>query len=227
VGLHISNGICHTSQFTRRETHYHLHNLKDEAFEVTLDHDHFLNRPKLACRVKHGDGTSAELEATEKLKDGVRLTVPLKAREPLRILVEETKVQRSQFELLAVRDDQLPYKMQWLVQNIIDTNGPLAMDPNIQECLEIQKRLDAKQQEIATVQQEIARLSARQERLRNNLGTGGQNEQTDRWRADLAQTENRITQIEDDKLPALQDEAAAIRTELRAALADLSADWQE
>lgn len=227
VGIHISEGICHTSQFTRRETYYHLHNLKDEAFEVTLDHDDFLSRPKITCRVKRGDGTTAELESSEKLKDGMRYSVPLAARENLRIVVEETKIERSRFELLAPRDDQLPYKMQWLVQNLIDTNGPLAKDPAIQECLEIQRRLDAKLQEIAAAQQEIARLSARQDRLRNNLGTGGQNEQTDHWRADLAQTEDRITQIEDDKLPDLQEEAAQVRAELREALADLSADWQE
>jgi hypothetical protein len=117
--------------------------------------------------------------------------------------------------------------MQWFVQNLIDTNGPLANDPALRHCLEIQQRLDAKLQEMNTAQQQISRLSARQDRLRNNLGTGGQNEHTDRWRADLAQTEVRITDIEDKTLPALNNQANTIRAELREALAGLSADWQE
>lgn len=227
VGIQISEGICQISQYQRRPVHYQLQNLKEESFEVVLDHDFILNHPELTCERRRGDGTTTLLGLTEKLKDGQRFSFPIDAKEHVTVLVEETKVERTRFELLSDRDDQLPGKMQWLIQNVIDTNGPLSDDPALQTCLEIQKRLDEKQREVRKAEQNIVHLEKRQDRLRKNLGVGGQNEQTDRWRADLAETETRITQIEENILPALHQESHGIRTELRSALATLNADWQE
>ncbi len=227
IGIQISEGICQISQFTRKEIGYQIQSLKEESFQVVIDHHFFLNRPQFTCRLKISDGTTSELEVAEKLTDGMRLSFSLAPREQLQIVVEETKVNHSRFELLADRDDQLPSKIRWIVENLIDTNGPLANDPTLKACLEIQKRLVAKTEEMFAAQQEINRLSSRQERLRNNIGTGGQNQETQRWRADLALAENRITAIEDNQLPALEQQAQALRAELRQALAGLAADWQE
>ncbi|MCA9071298.1 MAG: hypothetical protein KDA84_20360, partial [Planctomycetaceae bacterium] len=203
-----------------------LQNVKEEAFEVVLDHDFQLRQPQLTCELQRGDGTSTPLELSEKLKGGWRFTFSLGAKETVTVVVEETKVERTRFEMLSDHDGQFSVVMNWLMQNVIDTNGPLSNDPALQACVVIKKRLDEKQHEIRTAEQDIARLEKRQERLRKNLEVGGQNEQTDRWRADLAETENRITQIEETTIPGLNQEADAIRTELRNALATLNTDWQ-
>lgn len=227
VGIQISDGVCQMSQYHRRTMHYHLQNLKQDAFEVVLDHDFALRQPQVTCELHRGDGTTTELDLSEKLKDGQRLAFSLASKEHATVIVEETKVERTRYELLSDYDDDLVGKMRWLVQNVIDTNGPLADDPALQTCLQIQRRLDEKQREVRKAEENVVHLEKRQERLRKNLEVGGQNEQTDRWRADLAETETRITQIEEQTLPVLEQEADTILTELRSALGTLNAGWQE
>ena len=104
-------------------------------------------------------------------------------------------------------------------------NGPLADDPNIRHCLEIQERWDAKNGEIRQATEQMERLTQRQDRLRKNIDVAGNDEQSNRWRADLGRAEDQLVQLEEQTIPALQKEAEAIEAELWQAVRSLSAEW--
>jgi hypothetical protein len=90
----------------------------------------------------------------------------------------------------------------------------------------LERSENARKQQIADAVTETERLSARQERLRKNLGAGGHNEQSAQWRLDLGAAESRINELEERTIAALRDDERCIREDLRQALISLSADWQ-
>jgi hypothetical protein len=122
------------------------------------------------------------------------------------------------------RDEQL--HTAWLVDNIIERNGPLSDDPSLKAALEIEGRLNAKAAEITELAQRVERLAQRQDRLRKNIATGGQDEQTARWRVELGEAEQSILELEEQTLPRLRAEELAIRHELRQALLALMLEWK-
>ena len=115
----------------------------------------------------------------------------------------------------------------WLEYNLVKTNGPLAQHEGIQECLRVRQKLDAKRQEISDAASETERLEKRQERLRQNIAAGGQDELANRWRTGLDEAEQAIRKIEEEQIPILREEEESLRCQLRDALQSLSAEWSE
>ena len=225
VGLRLSKGFGYTSVYQQQTTHYQLKNTRDESFEMFLDHDLALTKPNVSCTVTGEDRHQATLDMKEELKAGARYVVTIPPRERLNIRISESRVHESRARLITAKAQEA--KIEWLFDNIVHTNGPLAQEPGVQRCLEIQQRLDDKREEIARAEAECERLAERQQRLRKNIGTGGHSEQTDRWRSDLGSAEDRITELEDETLPKLRAEADEIHSELRDALKSLSAEWRD
>ena len=118
-------------------------------------------------------------------------------------------------------------KVHWLQENLVVTNGPLANDPNIRNCLEIQQRLDRKGQEMSEKVLVTGRLIARQDRVRKKHRTGGHDDPDDgEMAADLGEAEARINELEEQTIPKLREQERAIRDELRNAMISLAADWK-
>jgi hypothetical protein len=226
VALRLSEGFCYTSTRQRRETHYHVKNSRDEKYELVLDHDHTLTEPDIEAAIRH-DGKDEPLDIATKLADGVRYSIPVGPKSELIVKVIEQRIAESQVELIGISKQHENLQVGWLEQNLVKTNGPLALNEGIQECLSIHRDLEAKRQEISDAVNETQRLAERQERLRQNIKAGGQDELTNRWRTDLDEAEQAIRKLEEEREPALRDEEKSLRSKLKDALKSLSAEWSE
>lgn len=207
------------------ETVYQLASLKDEPFTVMIDHWLRLHESEATAVVRRSGG-DAPLEADTKIALGVRMRFELAARERLDVVVTETKINSERVAIVETKNKGEQLKTAWLAEHLLVSNGPLTDAPALRAALEIEKRLQAKATEIAEVTSRVAQLNQRQDRLRKNIATGGQDEQTARWRVELGEAEQQINEREEQTLPRLRAEELAIRHELREALANLALDWQ-
>lgn len=225
VALRLTKGFCYTSKYEKQTTHYHVRSSRAEAFELVLDHAHRLREPDVRCVIQREDQDELPLDVADQLKKGVRLSIALNPHEKLRVTIVESRVAESKMRLVSQSGKEL--RTAWLADNIVHTNGPLADEPGVRNCLGIQSRIDAIEQEIAEKLQTCERLAEKQQRLRKNIGTGGPSEQNDRWRNDLANAEDTITEIEEKQIPELRAQVQSLNDELREALKSLSAEWKD
>ena len=226
VALRLSEGSCYTSTRQRRDTHYHIKSSRDVQCELVLDHDYSLTEPGIeACCLV--DRNEEPLDIATKLGDGVRYNVSVGPKSEFVVKVVEQRVDQAKMELVTVSKQHESIQIEWLQQNLVATNGPLSQDEGVRECLQIQQDLEGKQQEISEAIQEAERLAARQDRLRQNIKAGGQDDLTSRWRTELDEAEQEIKGIEEERVPGLRKEEKSLRTELKEALKSLSAEWTE
>lgn len=226
AGIRISDGACVLRKQATARAYYRIENLCDEQYTLVIDHTARLQgSPEIVALTKSANSESP-CPIDSKLSSGVRLRVLLAPRQRLDVEVTETKVESERVMLIedAGRGEQL--RTAWLVDNIIERNGPLSDDPSLKAALEIEGRLNAKAAETAELAQRVERLSQRQDRLRKNIATGGQDEQTARWRVELGEAEQSILELEEQTLPRLRAEELAIRRELRQALLALVLEWK-
>ena len=227
VALRLLRGVCYTSTRQTRETHYHIKNNRDVESTLFLDHDYTLIEPDLEARLKTPAEKTAEQPVDKKLANGVRFQLPIGPHAECVLIVSEQRIADSRVQLVYVSDQVDNFQIKWIEQNLIKTNGPLAGDEGLQNCLQIHQKLEAKQQEIEDALKEIERLAERQERLRKNIKSGGQDELTSRWRSELDEAEQSIKRIEDQQIPALQNEERKLRTQMREALTGLAVEWSD
>ena len=226
VALSLSEGFCYTSTRQRRECHYHVKNTRDQTYELVLDHDYTLKEPDLEARLVH-DSSDDLLEVATKLADGVRYSIPVGPKSELIVKVAEQRIDQSRVELVTTTKQHENIQINWLEQNLVKTNGPLALDEGVQECLRIHQELESKRQEISDAVNETERLAGRQERLRQNIKSGGQDELTSRWRTELDEAEQAIRKIEEERLPGLRSEEKSLHSKLKEAIKSLSAQWSQ
>ena len=162
-----------------------------------------------------------------KLADGVRYVIPVGPKSELIVKVVEQCIEQSRVKLITISKQQERLHIDWLEENVVKTNGPLALNEGVQECLRIHQDVQAKTQEISDAVNEAQRLAERQDRLRQNIKAGGQDELTSRWRTDLGEAEQQIRQIEEERLPALHNEEKSLRSSLKNGLKSLAAEWSE
>lgn len=221
TGLRLSQGVVHRQFHARHELHYRIVSSRDDSNHLVLDHAHTLNQPKLTAEVALAGEPAQPLDLGETLADGVRLRVEIPPRAKLTVHVVETTVLQSE---VTIAGDQKT-NMSWVVQNLIRSNGPLADNPTLQACLEMRHELDAKGREIETAEQELTRLEARQERLRQNVAAGGNAQQSAKWLADLASAEDRIVALTEQRLPELQAQQQRLEEKLYETLRQLDVEW--
>ncbi len=224
IGLQLSQGACSIRRMHEKTYSYRVENLKDEAFELLVDHEEGLTSPKRRAVVKRADGEQS-LDPSEKLKSGVRYVVRLAPYETFEVVVHESRVETAVVRFVVGEGAKEELKTAYLQETLIASNGPLSQHAGLTRCLELQKELDAKKQEVADAVGETARLAERQERLRKNIAVGGQDAQTAQWRVDLGKAENRILEIDEQFVPRLREEERTIRNQLRTELQALSAEW--
>ncbi|MBA4016238.1 MAG: hypothetical protein C0483_03525 [Pirellula sp.] len=226
IGLQLSQGACSIRRMNEKTYSYRVESLKDETFELLVDHEEGLTSPKRRAIVKRRNSDDEPLEPSEKLKAGVRYLITLAPHETLELVVYESRVETSVVRFIVGEGAKEELKTAYLQETLIASNGPLSQHPGLVRCLEIQAELDTKKQEISDAVSETARLAERQERLRKNIAAGGQDAQTAQWRVDLGKAENRILEIDEQLVPRLREEERTIRNRLRAELQALSADWE-
>lgn len=153
------------------------------------------------------------------MRHGYRVVVTVAAKDQFAIQITESRVNRTHIALA----EEL--NVRWLQDHLVATGAPLADGEGVRKCLAVQKAFDDKGREIQEATSEIKRLTAKQDRLRLNIGTGRHDDQTTRWRTELGQAEGKITALEDERISSLQTERDQIKDELREALSRLTAEW--
>jgi hypothetical protein len=148
VRLRLADGYCFSSYHVAERTVYHVQSHRDEAFAMIVDHQYKLEQPKVECTLRRAGGAETPLASNESLKDGTRLRLSLGPREQLTLTVAESRVEESRVVLVNVTAKAEQYFTSWLEENVVATNGPLAKHPAVLKCLEVQRRLDAKQEEM-------------------------------------------------------------------------------
>ena len=222
VSLEIEDGVCYSSRRYRRESRYHLKNGRDRSFRLILDHDFLLPEPEAEATQDNRDET-IPVQPLERLESGLRYEIELPEKADFVIVVEEQTVTRSRMALFTSNKVNLD----WLKTNLVETNGPLSSHPGIRECLQIQEELEGKKQDIKAAIEKTEQLITRQQRLRENIKAGGQDELTHRWRTELDEAEQELRRIEEEQIPSLRAEEQEIQNRLRAAMKSLSAEWSE
>ncbi|QDU98103.1 hypothetical protein [Lignipirellula cremea] len=226
VAIRLADGVCYTSTRLEQEKHYHVQNARDQRFQLTLDHTLQLTEPDITCQ-RIENGAAEPLAIASKLEGGVRLELAVEPLAKLSAAIVETQIRQSSVQLISERLSEETRQMAWIWENLIATNGPLAEHQGVLACLETYRELDAHREQMQVVQADRERLATRQERIRENLKTAGQDELTSRWRNELDEAERAINQIEDEKLPALQAAETALRKKLTDGLRALSVEWSK
>lgn len=226
IALRLAAGFCYSSNEQVRKTHYHLKNSRDEAFEFVLDHSYALQEPELTAQLSSATETVPLAVATP-LAEGVRFALTLPPHSQQVVHVVERRIAQSKVTLVTNSQQHESQQIEWLQQHLIKTGGPLSKDPGVHACLQVFDELEAKRQETADAQAEIERLNARQERLRQNIKSGGQDELTSRWRNELDQAEQAIKALEETAIPRQRGEEKELRAKLKESLRALSAEWSE
>jgi hypothetical protein len=216
----IAEGVCWKTTLTVRETTYRFRSSRDEQFAITLDHPHLSKRAKATATLERESG-SGPLSAAGTLPEGWRYEFPLAGKEALLVRIVESRTERTKIELGDSSD--IP-KLQALFDGV---DGPLMSSAKFQQCLDLQKQVAAKREEIARANDQLQSLNNRQERLRKNLGVAGNDEQSARWRAELGEAETRLTELEQTTLPRLQRERDTLEAQLRQALKALVLEWAQ
>ena len=226
VGIKISEGTCVLRKRATQRTQFRIASSKDEAYKVMIDHDLRLRGSDQTVVVRRSSGETP-LAVDAKLKRGIRLRLEIAPRERVDVIVTETKIESQRVAIVEPKAKGDDLNTGWLVDNVLNSNGPLANVAELRAALEIEKRLRAKAAEIAEVNERISKLNQRQDRLRKNIAAGGEDEQTAHWRVELGKSEQQINEHEEQTLPRLRAEDQAIRGELRQALMELALEWKE
>ncbi len=224
IGVRISEGIAIETHHLQTQTDYHIKN-NSEAMPLVLDHSLCLSESNSEFHVLQEDCDPQVIESKE-LEKGRRIEIDLSKNSQLVVSVIESKTRTSKaFLVNSTSDDAL--QTHWLIENLIDTNSPLADNPEVLRCIDFQRELDDNKLQIDHARNEVGRLDKRQERLRKNITTGGGQQQDQRWRTDLAKTEDAIVQLEDERISELNEQRSKLREQLFNALTELSLQWNE
>ncbi|MFT5524121.1 MAG: hypothetical protein ACI9HK_002072 [Pirellulaceae bacterium] len=225
VAIRIANGILSTHTEESRATEYHIRNHRDQNFDLVLDHNFSLAEPNFESSLLC-NGESAVLDDPKQLANGLRYLIPIRPKAELVLKIAEQRIQGSKIVLVSEHKHEPRLQIDYLEQNIIASNGPLADHEGVRECVAIFAERESKRKEIAAAEKEVERLIARQERLRANIKSGGQDELTNRWRSELDEAEQKIRQNEEQLVPSLQNDEQVIQSRLENAMRSLSAEWK-
>lgn len=226
VALRLAAGFCYTSSRQRGECHYYINNSRDESYRLILDHDYTLSEPDIEATLLIEESTEPLVDA-ERYGDGTRYTIEVGPQASLVVKIVEQRIDESRVALVTRSKQREKFNIDWLLQNVVQTNGPLASDEGIQACFALHQSMEDKRQEIADAESETDRLARRQQRLRENIKSGGQDDLSARWRTELDEAEQSIRNIEEERLPALRHEERALNAQLLDAMKSLSAEWSQ
>jgi hypothetical protein len=228
VSIEVAKGYYHTSTRQIAKRSYTIKNQKAETFELLVDHVAMLGtseKTEVRAAVQKGGAASAAKHAAtpvdvkEKVDSGWRVVVKLEPNAQVTLYVTETQVADSRltFDLNTLH---------WFVEQF-SSNTDLFND-SIKGVIAAKDQVDEKQEEIRTLKTEETSLTTKQERLRANLASvGSGTTQAQKWQEELANSENRLTTIQETELPAKNKELKALQKELDKAIKNATVEWKD
>jgi hypothetical protein len=197
-------------------TTYGVTNKKDEEFKVLIEHTSELPSASDPPVV-----TGADVEQLEKITGGYRLYLTITSKQEVMLKVTETYVQETK---VAIANNY-----NWVYQNVISPENPLATHPGVQKCIEIQQQIEDNDKEIRELKESVSSLDEDIGRLRENITavkeeTGTAATRT-AWVKELDAATKSITDINRKQLPTLETKKKQLARQLNEALAALQASW--
>ena len=221
VSVNVSEGVSVRTFRTERIRVYELDSVSSESKNFILDHESEGTDGALKVTLMRSNEEPVEIGEISKTKDVYRIRFELKANDRVSIRVVETLFDSHR---VSFGNERFQHNF---FDNLIEGNSAIANDPNVQHCMLLQMQLDEKEKDFSQQEAEVKRLNKRQDRLRKNIGVGSNDDQSNQWRVDLARSEDRIVEIEEEVIPKLEAERQAIKKELFEAAQSLVYDWEE
>ena len=217
--INISDGVAVVEHVQSGLTEYTIENKKDETFKVALEH---VNRVP-------GDNTmvnisGVDIKEREKLDHGWRVYFEVSPNQKTTLTVTESHLNR-QTTIIKQRSG-----FNWITHNIIDVENPIADDPQIKACVEIQKNIDKTERDRNDARARLTELNEQIDRVRQNLeaaqnvASGGK---LDKWIDDLDTSEEEIRKISKEVMPQLSKELQVLNEKMSEALQKVTASWKE
>ncbi|MCB9880424.1 MAG: hypothetical protein H6834_01435 [Planctomycetes bacterium] len=203
VGFVFGNGYLVTRIERTRTVVYRVRNARGAAFTCLLDHELAMHDAELECRLIRDDA-SEELPIESKLSSGYRLRFDLAPREDMLVQVVERAPIQQTIQLTTSG------QIEWFFDVFLVQEQRIADLPELRAILASRRELEATRAHRDEKRREHERLVQRQERLRKNIDAMHRHEQADKWRQDLAASEERLTALEEIDLPGLEEKEQAI-----------------
>ena len=207
----ISKGVAYTSLTHTYTTEYIVRNKKDEDFEMALEHQ----------LVGNSKASFSGVEITENehvaATNSNRVYFDLPSNGEVTLVVTEVVVDQQSLNIGLNR----------LITWVDDENNPLVMNESISACVELQKLIDAVQEEIDQVNSDVQSIEKRMSTLRSNIeslrDTSVDNEASD-WVKKLKELTEKSESLA-DSIPEKREQRSDLERRLQEALQNVSYDW--
>ncbi len=224
IAVHIGDGVVSSALQRAGKIEYYIKNSLDRSQKLVLDHDLLLEAASTRATLRLAN-EQTEIEHNEKLSSGLRYKLVLPPNSDCCLTIHESSVEDSEISLVTVTSQSERLNVEWLEKNIIRSDGPLADNARIKACVSANEALQQKKSEISNAVVRSERLMEKQNRLRENIKAGGQDELTNRWRHELDEAEQAIQEIEQERVPRLREEESKLYEKLRNSLKELEVEW--
>jgi hypothetical protein len=195
---HFRRGVLTTSHLRRETKTYTIRNVDTDAKTLIIEQ---AIRP---------DFNLVTLKPAETTASAYRFEVALPASQTATFAVTEENVYQQAFAVTNLTPDVL-------ASYVENRELPAAARQQLQRILDLKRQAAAAGNEIIRLEQEIAERSQDQQRLRQNISSlnsvAGQQEQVQRYAAQLAQQETELAGMRDRQAEA-RDRGAALETQL-------------
>lgn len=200
----------------RRVVVYAVRNNVERVYPMVLDHVTVL-RGDVEAHLTVDGGQPDPVEVDERLSDGVRLSFELPAKATAQLVVTETKLTEQRLQITDL--DHWRY-----IEEAIALDAE-PLHAALQEAVALKEAVDDTVAQRAELRRESDVLQQKQARLRDNIGAVGTHATANQWRAELAASETRITEIESRLLPEIERTIVRQRKAVTQALRSAAAEW--
>lgn len=213
--IEITKGVVAYDETERTVTLYRVASNTDTPFRLEVEHPARLHKTGLKVTRR----PEAESPEVVEIEGGARVGVDLPARTELTLQIEETRTHGQSIRLSGTQGAQ------WLIQNLLTADHPLATDPGVQECVQRNRELAYRQGEVQRAEKRVQEIEKEQERLIKLLKAGGREASVAEWQDALPESERRIKETNEVTLPRLREEVTAAEAALEEALQRLAVSW--
>jgi hypothetical protein len=210
MAIRISEGAAYCEDLNRQETVYRVQNSHPETFPLEIEHPRTWPDSKVDLSISSGVHEAADIPG------GQRIGVTLPAKGSLAVKVKEEQIVEQRFSLSA----------SWLQGNVIRLKAPASPNKGIQECIDLQRRIDNLESEIKEREAAAVTIAEEQGRLMK-LIPNGHGEQANAWRTDLANAEKELREIKRSVIPKLRGQLKEAQNALHKALGSLRYEWSK
>jgi hypothetical protein len=210
MAIRISEGTVYCEESSRVQTSYRIQNGHTDTFPLEIEHPRTWPDSKLEISVSSGVPEEADIPG------GRRIRVTLPAKGSLAVKVKEEQIVEQHYSLSA----------SWLQGNVIRLKAPASPNQGIQECIDLQRKIDDLESEIREKEAAAATIAEEQGRLMK-LIPNGHGEQANAWRTDLANAEKELREIKRSVIPKLRGQLKEAQNALHKALGSLRYEWSK